>query len=83
MSRVKSILSVRRFWILAISFAMAGFCGFQAMEYWSKRVTPEKIAAGKVLFEHEWTVDDPLSGNGDGLGPVFNASSCAKCLAAV
>ena len=45
---------------------------------WSGRVTPEQLAAGKVLFEHEWTVDDPLAG-GDGLGPVFNARSCVEC----
>jgi CxxC motif-containing protein (DUF1111 family) len=36
-------------------------------------------AQGKELFEHEWTAGDPLAGNGDGLGPVFNASSCAAC----
>src|ERR1700677_2447413 len=33
---------------------------------------------GKKLFTHEWTVNDPLSG-GDGLGPVFNATSCVAC----
>ena len=31
-----------------------------------------------MLFEHEWTPQDPLAG-GDGLGPVFNAKSCAAC----
>jgi len=45
---------------------------------WTNRVTPQTIAAGKVLFEHEWTVDDPLAG-GDGLGPVYNATSCVAC----
>src|SRR5262249_25267017 len=33
---------------------------------------------GKVLFEHEWQANDPLSG-GDGLGPVFNARACSDC----
>lgn len=47
--------------------------------YWSNRITPEKIAAGKVLFEHEWTVNDPLANRGDGLGPVFNDTSCVAC----
>lgn len=45
---------------------------------WSMRITPEKVAAGKFLFEHEWTENDPLS-TGDGLGPVFNDVSCVAC----
>jgi CxxC motif-containing protein (DUF1111 family) len=39
---------------------------------------PEAVAAGFTLFNHEWTVKDPLAG-GDGLGPVFNARSCVEC----
>jgi CxxC motif-containing protein (DUF1111 family) len=35
--------------------------------------------AGKTLFTHEWTANDSLSPGGDGLGPVFNANSCAAC----
>src|SRR5262249_26967897 len=31
------------------------------------------------LFKHEWTPNDPLAKGGDGLGPVFNASSCVAC----
>lgn len=41
--------------------------------------TPEQLAHGKMLFEHEWTVNDELAGDGDGLGPVFNAESCVAC----
>jgi CxxC motif-containing protein (DUF1111 family) len=37
-----------------------------------------EIEAGRKLFEHEWTPNDPLT-HGDGLGPVYNASSCAAC----
>jgi CxxC motif-containing protein (DUF1111 family) len=36
------------------------------------------VAAGRELFEHEWTPNDPLA-HGDGLGPVYNARSCAAC----
>ncbi|WP_020472567.1 di-heme oxidoredictase family protein [Zavarzinella formosa] len=36
------------------------------------------IQAGRELFEHEWAANDPLA-HGDGLGPVFNAKSCAAC----
>jgi CxxC motif-containing protein (DUF1111 family) len=42
-------------------------------------VDPEMAQAGGDLFNHEWTKNDPLAAGGDGLGPVFNANSCAKC----
>lgn len=34
---------------------------------------------GRILFEHEWQANDPLSPQGDGLGPMFNAKSCKAC----
>lgn len=34
---------------------------------------------GRALFEHEWSANDPLSPSGDGLGPLYNATSCAAC----
>jgi len=52
---------------------------------WLMRATPEvhydsdMAASGRELFVHEWTPNDPLSAGGDGLGPVFNANSCAAC----
>jgi CxxC motif-containing protein (DUF1111 family) len=39
----------------------------------------ETSQAGRDLFSHEWTAGDPLAAGGDGLGPVFNAASCAAC----
>ncbi|HUR52583.1 MAG TPA: di-heme oxidoredictase family protein [Gemmataceae bacterium] len=45
---------------------------------WGPSASASEIAAGKELFEHEWTPNDPLA-KGDGLGPVFNAKSCASC----
>lgn len=39
----------------------------------------ELRAEGRELFIHEWTPNDPLSREGDGLGPVFNANSCVAC----
>jgi len=39
----------------------------------------QDVAAGKRLFEHRWQPNDPLAGNGDGLGPVFNGRSCVEC----
>ncbi len=43
-----------------------------------KPVSAEAMAAGRELFNHEWTSHDPLT-SGDGLGPVFNARSCVEC----
>jgi cytochrome c551/c552 len=43
------------------------------------RPSDAQLAHGRALFEHKWTENDPLSGGGDGLGPVFNASSCVEC----
>lgn len=39
----------------------------------------ELAIEGERLFTHEWSPNDPLSGGGDGLGPVFNARSCVAC----
>lgn len=43
------------------------------------RPSPETIAAGREIFEHEWQPHDERSPHGDGLGPVFNAKSCVAC----
>jgi CxxC motif-containing protein (DUF1111 family) len=42
-------------------------------------VDGEMARAGEGLFKHEWQAHDSLSPGGDGLGPVFNAASCAAC----
>jgi RNA polymerase sigma factor (sigma-70 family) len=34
---------------------------------------------GKVLFAKDWAPNDPRSRGGDGLGPVFNETSCVAC----
>jgi mono/diheme cytochrome c family protein len=45
---------------------------------WGPSASASEIAAGRDLFEHEWTPNDPMA-HGDGLGPVFNAKACASC----
>ena len=35
--------------------------------------------AGEILFKRDWQVKDSNCPEGDGLGPVFNASSCVAC----
>jgi len=46
----------------------------------SSRVWAENPPAdGRELFLREWVPGDSRAGGGDGLGPVFNDSSCAAC----
>ncbi|MDY3561212.1 c-type cytochrome [Gemmata sp. JC673] len=45
---------------------------------WGPTARASEIAEGRELFEREWAPNDPLA-HGDGLGPVFNAKSCATC----
>ena len=45
----------------------------------ARRMALEERARGELLFFKEWAVDDPKSPQGDGLGPVFNETSCVAC----
>ena len=45
--------------------------------FFGPSASDKDIAAGRELFEHEWQPNDPKA-HGDGLGPVFNARSCAE-----
>jgi CxxC motif-containing protein (DUF1111 family) len=40
---------------------------------------PERLAEGRDLFLREWTPGDSRSHGGDGLGPVYNDTSCVAC----
>jgi CxxC motif-containing protein (DUF1111 family) len=64
--------------VLALMLAPAWKVAEWALRPGPKKVTAESFAAGRTLFNHEWTAKDPLTG-GDGLGPVFNARSCVDC----
>src|SRR5262245_21511347 len=76
---------MRRFSPLASMFVGCVFAATVGMRLmtWSGPKSAEVDGAeaelGRQLFEHEWTTDDPLAGGGDGLGPVFNATSCVSC----
>ncbi len=43
------------------------------------RPTTEEQQRGERLFAKEWVAGDPGSRGGDGLGPVYNDSSCVAC----
>ena len=38
-----------------------------------------QLKLGEELFNREWTPNDPRCHGGDGLGPVYNESSCVAC----
>ncbi len=40
---------------------------------------PGALARGGEIFAREWVPADPRSRSGDGLGPVYNETSCASC----
>jgi CxxC motif-containing protein (DUF1111 family) len=66
-------------WIVLVLVVAPGWK--VAERFWRpgpKVVSAATRAAGLELFNHEWTPGDPLA-RGDGLGPVFNARSCAEC----
>jgi CxxC motif-containing protein (DUF1111 family) len=46
---------------------------------WRPKTDALASQVGRDLFLHEWTPGDPLAAQGDGLGPVFNGSSCVAC----
>jgi len=38
-----------------------------------------QLQQGRELFSREWVANDPRSVAGDGLGPMYNESSCVAC----
>ncbi len=43
------------------------------------RTLGDLIAEGGEIFARQWVPDDPRSHGGDGLGPVYNETSCLAC----
>jgi RNA polymerase sigma factor (sigma-70 family) len=46
---------------------------------YARRLLRDERVRGEILFVKEWVPNDPLSHAGDGLGPVYNESSCVAC----
>jgi CxxC motif-containing protein (DUF1111 family) len=51
----------------------------ESLAHRPKAPESRQLAKGKELFLREWLANDPRSHGGDGLGPVFNDSSCVAC----
>ena len=45
----------------------------------ARRPSRKAVAQGRAIFEREWQPGDSRSHGGDGLGPVYNDSSCVAC----
>jgi len=72
---------MKRAWFGVLVLALFMPVGFRVLTWSGVAPTPldaAEVAAGANLFKHVWTQNDPLAG-GDGIGPVFNATSCVAC----
>jgi hypothetical protein len=43
------------------------------------RASPDQLKLGQELFTRDWEPNDPRCHGGDGLGPVYNETSCVAC----
>src|SRR5262245_37842878 len=73
--------SYRAWYVFAVLLALVP-AGVRMTTWYRARppaVDPAMAEAGEMLFTHVWQANDALSPGGDGLGPVFNATSCVAC----
>jgi CxxC motif-containing protein (DUF1111 family) len=71
-------IAIRTRRIVGLALALM-VVGKVAASFGSDSPPPGRLAEGRELFLREWTPGDPRSPRGDGLGPVFNDSSCVAC----
>jgi CxxC motif-containing protein (DUF1111 family) len=81
-----SALGNRIGWRCAVLVLLIAFCcsptdsaGNDDAPNDDKSASAEDVMAGRELFLREWKANDPRAVEGDGLGPMYNAASCAKC----
>ena len=68
--------------IILGSLVLAAATIGQAAEREAKQPASKKAEgaiSGREIFMREWLPNDPRSHGGDGLGPVYNDSSCVAC----
>jgi CxxC motif-containing protein (DUF1111 family) len=70
---------------LGAGLARLGLCvwavggGFALADSKEDKAKADPVAKGREIFHREWMPDDPRGHGGDGLGPMFNDSSCIAC----
>lgn len=62
-----------------VSAVAASALGLAALVFPGAPARGGEAALGRTLFQREFRPNDPRCHNGDGLGPVYNASSCVAC----
>ena len=63
----------------ALAFSVGLLVAGGALGDEQSRPSREQLKLGLDLFTHEWQPNDPLCHGGDGLGPVYNQTSCVAC----
>ena len=63
----------------ALAFIVGLLVAGGALGEGPSRPSREQLKLGLDLFTHEWEPSDPLCHGGDGLGPVYNETSCVAC----
>src|SRR5262249_27266631 len=76
LDRMRKRVGWAAFGVLVVGAAWMASPGLPVLR--APRASAATKSEGLALFEHEWRPNDPLA-KGDGLGPVFNARSCAAC----
>lgn len=69
---------VGQFMVFSVVAGIAYFFSPGLPVLWAPRASASVKAEGKALFLHDWISGDEIA-SGDGLGPVYNATSCAAC----
>src|SRR5579864_4299214 len=64
---------------LGLCFVVSSAIGARLAKADSEAAKPDPVAVGYDIFNREWMPNDPRSHGGDGLGPVYNDSSCVAC----
>ena len=75
---------MNRLVVCAAALVASGFGVAFAEDASESENAPEKteissVKLGKELFHRDWLPNDPRAHGGDGLGPVFNETSCVAC----
>lgn len=68
-----------RSWLLFAILLASGGRALAGGDLDAGSTASDAVSVGRRLFIHVWNARDPLSRDGDGLGPVFNERSCLAC----
>ncbi len=80
MRETRSAMSLGGVWAwLGLCVAVAPAIGGELARADARAEKPDSLAVGYEIFNREWLPNDPRSHGGDGLGPVFNDTSCVAC----